>query len=419
MEAPELRKILQRLVNGDCLPSPSPLLLKVLELAASEQASVAELTQLIARDPAMTTRLLKIANSAFYSHGRSVSSLSQAVLVIGFTKLRTLALSLALRDSFPMGRVGAMDYEFFWKTSLYRAFVAQGVARLEPFARRLSSDEAFTAGLILEIGLLMLHYLCPPELKNIFPGADVPLEEIIAWEQQHLNMNHRQIGRMTLARWSFPEQLLETQKYFGAEALREERSTLCRLLEFSRATAEIFFGSRSDFGFIQETAMRLGFSIDSANEILNGAFAMVESIASELRLHMESAKEVLLVLEKAHRGLIRIGEALHENWGKIREAMGTSPRAGREATTVELHHVLEAALFGMTYDVCDPLEAIHSFATKVASDPKASTQLLSPAGTVLQEAQRLQELARRILSALESQRGRLEPGDTTEPGLPH
>ena len=127
-----------------------------MELASDESCSVNELTGLIEKDPSLTVRLLKLANSAFFRGTSSVVSVKQAILRIGFRQLRIMALTLSLRDTFPMGKVGTLDYEYFWRTSLYRALLAKSLAR------RLNTcdpETAFIGGLTLGIGFLIFHDL--------------------------------------------------------------------------------------------------------------------------------------------------------------------------------------------------------------------------------------------------------------------
>ena len=186
--------ILNQIASNDYLPSLSPLTIQLIGLAADEHSSILDLTRIIEKDPGLTARLLKIVNSAFYAHREPISSISYAVMVAGFNKIRVMALNISLKDTFPLGKVNGMDYDFFWKTSLYRAIIAQGLVKGSYLNDRVDSEEVFTAGLILEIGLLLLFHLCPDPLKESFPGGDVPLEEAIRWEEENIGINHRELG---------------------------------------------------------------------------------------------------------------------------------------------------------------------------------------------------------------------------------
>jgi HD-like signal output (HDOD) protein len=272
MESMDKNAILSQIAAKDYLPSLSPLTIQLIGLAADDQSSILDLSRIIEKDPGLTARLLKIVNSAFYAHREPISSISFAVMVAGFNKIRLMALNISLKDTFPLGKVDGMDYDFFWKTSLYRAIIAQGLVKGSYLKDRIDSEEVFTAGLILEIGLLLLFHLCPDPLKESFPGGDVSLEEAIQWGQENMGINHRELGRLTLEHWHFPEPFIEIQKTYGPKALQEEASDLCKISEIARICAQLFFGSREDFVLLKEISGQLKMDFDRISEILSEAF---------------------------------------------------------------------------------------------------------------------------------------------------
>ena len=139
MDPPD--RLLDRLKSGECLPALSPVAIELVEMASDESTSAKELVSLIEKDPALTVRLIRLANSAFFQAAVSVTTLQQAVVRVGFDRLRIMALSVSLRDTFPMGKVGALDFRKFWKISLYRAMLARAVARR---LRGINPEEALT-----------------------------------------------------------------------------------------------------------------------------------------------------------------------------------------------------------------------------------------------------------------------------------
>jgi HD-like signal output (HDOD) protein len=147
-----VKDLLEELQSGYSLPSLSPVAMKIVEMASDETCSAESMSRLIENDPSLAVRLLRLANSAFFAARYPVSTLRQAVVRIGVERLRIMALSLSLRDTFPMGRVGCMDYEAFWRCSIYRALLGKSLAQS---VRTCNPEEAFIAGLTLEIGLLV------------------------------------------------------------------------------------------------------------------------------------------------------------------------------------------------------------------------------------------------------------------------
>ena len=87
----EKSKILHQIAGNDFLPSLSPLTIQLIEAAADEQSSVLDLTRIIEQDPGLTTRLLKLVNSAYFARRSRISSVSHAIIMAGFKKVRLMA----------------------------------------------------------------------------------------------------------------------------------------------------------------------------------------------------------------------------------------------------------------------------------------------------------------------------------------
>jgi len=398
-------KLLRELAGSDCLPSLSPLLIQLLELAADESSSASDLARIIEQDPSLAARLIKMVNSVHYSRRKTISSLSQAVVMIGFNKLRVMALSISLRDTFPLGKVGNMDYEYFWKSSLYRALIAQGFAQALPASRAVSDDEAFTAGLILEIGLLMLYRICPGPLKDSFPGANALMNEILTWEEQNLGINHREIGRTIFNRWHFPPQIVETQKHFGPDALVEAQSDLCKIVELARCSAQVLLGKAGNFEIIQEAAQRLELDAARVNEILCSTFTRVEAAAEHLRLKVDSNQDILEVMEKANRALAKMNGSLETNLGKIVGFFADYEESDAKMAAdiaQERQKAIKDVLDAVAHEIRNPLMAIGGFAQRMAQVVESDSNLLKYADIIVRESGRLENVLNEVVSFSQS-----------------
>jgi HD-like signal output (HDOD) protein len=395
-------EILRKIATDDCLPSARPVLMRLLELAATDNSSISDLALLIQQDPGLATHILKIVNSPFYTRGTNISSIRQAVLKIGFAKLRMIALGLSLRAAFPLIKIGAMDYEHFWKTSLYRAFTAQGVAQAAALRNGLDSSEVFTGGLILEIGLPVLYHVCPADLRDSFVSGDLPLSQIMLWQKRHLGITHREVGRVLLQRWKFPEQFIEAQRHFGRDALKEERSYFCRIIEFSRAAARISFGGREDFHYIQEVAPLLGLDAERVSEILCSTFMMVEEVAEQFQLSATADQDLLAVMEKANCALGRIEASLE---AKFEETLPLVLNAESSSKSKEAPACPEKAkardddlLDAIAHEFRNPLMAIGGFAQRLYKNVEGKGSLEKYARIILDESSRMERLLNDIMS---------------------
>jgi HD-like signal output (HDOD) protein len=410
MEPIDKNTILNQIAANDYLPSLSPLTIQLIELAADENSSILDLTRIIEKDPGLTARLLKIVNSAFYAHREPISSISYAVMVAGFNKIRVMALNISLKDTFPLGKVKGMDYDFFWKTSLYRAIIAQGLVKGSYLNDRLDSEEVFTAGLILEIGLLLLFHLCPEPLKESFPGGDVPLEEALLWEEEHIGINHRELGRQTLEHWHFPEQFLEVQRIYGPEALQEGTSELCKISEIARVCTQLFFGFSDDFALLKEISGLLKMDLDRISEILSEAFFRVEEFARELRLQINPNLDMLEVMGKANRSLARINGSLDEKLGKIAELVSDQEPAPSLLSlegSKQQKKTLATAMDAIAHEIRNPLMVIGGFAQRIMKKGSEQGDVVKYAEVIVQESRRLEK----VLNDLMDSAGSIKPSE--------
>jgi HD-like signal output (HDOD) protein/nitrogen-specific signal transduction histidine kinase len=390
MEISEKTKIWQKIASNDYLPSLSPLTIQLIDLAADENSSILDLARIIEQDPGLTARLLKMVNSAYHARREPVASVSYAVMVAGFKKIRMMALNISLRDTFPLGTVGGMDYDNFWKTSLYRAILAQGLAKGSTLSQRLDPDEVFTAGLILELGLLLLFHICPDEFKDSFPGGEIPLGMALQWEEENLGINHREVGRLTLERWHFPEPIVAAQKIYGAKALADGGPDLCRILEIARICTHLFLGSDDNFALLKEIAGQLKMDLDRLSEILTEVFSKVEEFARELRLQINSNLDLIEVMEKANRALIKINGSLEENLGRLLTRLSTEGPETTCGPSEEDKKSLELAMEAVAHEIRNPLMAIGGFAQRLVKKKEDQVELGRYAETIARESRRLE-----------------------------
>ncbi|MFP4037938.1 MAG: HDOD domain-containing protein, partial [Desulfobacteraceae bacterium] len=203
-------KIRSAIAAGYNLPALSPVAMEAVELASREGVPASKIAGVIERDPSLAARLLKLANSPFFRAGMPIGTLTQAVVKLGFDRVRMMALSISLRDTFPMGKKGPMDYEKFWRLSLYRALIAKALAS---HLKTAHPEEAFVGALLEEIGLLVFYDLFIKDRIENPPPLDLDdLENLLLWEKEAFGIDHRQVGRFVLSQWAFPDKILLCQE---------------------------------------------------------------------------------------------------------------------------------------------------------------------------------------------------------------
>ncbi|RMG31687.1 MAG: HDOD domain-containing protein [Gammaproteobacteria bacterium] len=180
------------------------LALRLMDMIHDPQASASDLGNLIMEDPALTARLLRIANSAFYGFPSRIDTVTRAVTVIGTLELLDLVLATTMVDSFAGLPVEWIDMEAFWAHSLYTAVVTRLIAQQ---LRAPAHEHRFIAGLLHDIGALVLCLQRPEALRKVLEQAAVTRRPLHELEREHLGYHHGEVGAALMHHWHLPESL--------------------------------------------------------------------------------------------------------------------------------------------------------------------------------------------------------------------
>ena len=197
------------------LPTIPTVLAKILQLVDAETASGKELIAVVERDQALTGKLLRLANSAFFGQSRRVATIPRAVVLLGFSTVRNLALSVKVWETLGTG-VARSRLEELWRHAVAVAIATKALAtRL----RAGDPEEAFTAGLLHDVGRLLLAMRFRDEYWRAVGGAG-EAEAVDRLEAEHLAIDHTEVGGWILEAWNLPPAIVELVAQHHAETPR-------------------------------------------------------------------------------------------------------------------------------------------------------------------------------------------------------
>ncbi|WP_372658773.1 HDOD domain-containing protein [Hydrogenophaga sp.] len=184
------------------LPPMSRTVSDLLAEMNRDDPSPKKIGGLVARDPALTTRVLRLANSAFFRVSRKIGSADEAVALLGLTHVRSLVMAAALGASFK--KVPGVDLKQFWRYSLRVADISRSLASM------LNQHEgnAYTTGLIHAIGDLIMHIAMPAKLAPIdlrVPPLDMDRAKA---EMAAFGFCYAQVGAGMAEKWQFPSDIV-------------------------------------------------------------------------------------------------------------------------------------------------------------------------------------------------------------------
>ncbi|UGQ49129.1 HDOD domain-containing protein [Massilia endophytica] len=222
------------------LPPMPQVAAELLSSMGREEIDVSTLARKIAADQALAAKTLRLANSSFYGLSTKVATIQQAITVLGFRSVRSLVTACAMTSVWPQ-QPGHPPLERFWLHSV----AAGAAARALAMATRRDSELAFIAGLLHDLGSLVLASQFPAHYQKVIEAIEAGAPSVQA-EQEILGMDHAQIGGALAEHWRFPPSIREAVAAHHAEdgsggelgALVAGANVLAHCLAGERSTGE-------------------------------------------------------------------------------------------------------------------------------------------------------------------------------------
>lgn len=269
----------EELKSSGKLPTPSGVGLRILMLTRSEECSLDEISRTLQADPALTGRILKLANSAVSGGVKPATEAREAAVRLGLRTVCNVALGFSLIAGNKTGRCPAFDYDGYWSWSIANALGAQRLCRE---LRQGLPGEAFTLGLLARVGRLALASVHPTEYAGVLAClVGDPQQELLQLERDAFCINHRQVGAAIAEDWGLPPIFSEVALYVEGRVPETldwpETRTYLRILRVSARLADVMTGkgdSAALWPAAREELRELGFALEQVQ-------AFYDSLADE------------------------------------------------------------------------------------------------------------------------------------------
>ena len=211
---PVQNKIKQSLREIDSLPAMPVIAQKMLALPLDSTEGEAQLLKLITQDPQISARIVGLSNSSFFSMPSTITSVSDAAMLLGLTQVKSIAIGMAtisVLAKLPEGKLKSMD---LWTHSMTIASTMRTIARYIPTNIRPIDDQIFLAGLLHDIGYSALSYLDTETSNRLHEQLNTAANtDLLAIEQEIVGIHHGEIGAQLGIHWGLPEELISVIRY--------------------------------------------------------------------------------------------------------------------------------------------------------------------------------------------------------------
>lgn len=175
---------------------------RVMAIVDNPASSAAELHEVISHDPALVARILKVVNSAFYGLPGQIASIERAIVLLGLTAVKNLAVAASLGQLFRGARLGAgYSARDLWKHCIGVAVAARDLAAQMNVPLK---DEAFLAGMIHDVGLIVALQVWPGTVTSVCETVAANGTPFCEAEQQAAGVDHQLLGAALCEKWKFP-----------------------------------------------------------------------------------------------------------------------------------------------------------------------------------------------------------------------
>jgi len=331
-------KLVERIKTCPTLPSLPAIAVKVLELAQSNDADIAEIARVISSDPALSSKILKTVNSSFYARPQNVSTVSHALVILGLQSVKTLVLGFSLVSNLagPDGKKSGFDRMRYWRRSVYAATAAKVLSVKAGVAQ---AEEAFLATLLADIGQLVLDQVLGEEYSTLCLKA-AGHDDLPALELAELSMTHADVGRLMTEKWKLPPLLsVPVGSHHSTETVTDAALLkMTELVALAGRCADVFVDDNAKPA-IEAVRAKCAEKFDMAeadtDQLLADIGAKTRDIAPLFEINLGANAQFDQILKRANEALVELtlqsqqqATSLAEQNVKLKEAATTDALTG-------------------------------------------------------------------------------------------
>jgi two-component system, cell cycle response regulator len=302
-------ELLERVKQCPNLPSLPAIAVQVLELVQQPSIDISEVAQIISKDPALSSKILRTVNSSFYGRSHAISTISQALVVLGMQSAKTLVLTFSLATTLSKTTGKGFKHLSYWKRSIYAATAARIIAAK---VNLVQQEEAFLATLLADIGMLVLETVLTDVYSDIC-GKVSNHQELLKAETEALKTTHAEVGAVLADMWKLPPVLAEPIGFSHKPGAASDAALrkMSEVVELAGLCGDVFVNPQpaAAIGAVRQTcADRYKMSEADCDSMLKDIGDRTKEVAGLFEINLGAQNNYETILEKSRDLLARLFE---------------------------------------------------------------------------------------------------------------
>jgi diguanylate cyclase (GGDEF)-like protein len=291
------------------LPSPPGIVVRILEAVQNDDQCFANLGRIVAADPALAVKLLKVANSSMYGCNGKVQSIESALTILGISALKNIALTFIIVRTMHSDADGFFDFKYFWKRAVTAAVAARTLAQQVG----QDSDTLFVSALLQDIGVLVLFHHCTDTYMEVLVQKNSRARSGHDIEHELLGFCHAGLGGTLLKDWGLPEKIYLPIFYsHRPQSVPDSHRTTLDILNLADRISATYHGSQSSVNMVEVLdvlTLRYNLTEQEAKNLIDSLAGQANEVMDFFDIPNNKIKPFSEMLQEANQelGKLNIG----------------------------------------------------------------------------------------------------------------
>ncbi|WP_305043591.1 sensor domain-containing diguanylate cyclase [Geoalkalibacter sp.] len=311
------------------LPSPPAIAVRILEAVRGDDSSFRDLGRIIAADPALSAKILRVANSSVYSLRYPVDTIEKAIGVLGVDQLKNIALSFVIAQGMRGSSEGEFSFDYFWRRAITAAVGAELVAE----RMGCKTQDTFVTALLMDLGIVVMYGWDTKGYLRVLGAKRARKEAIVVLEKRAFGFDHGELGGELLKSWGLPESIWRAvRNHHGGVEGAATSDPSGEVLVLADALSSIYHGSRASqrLAFVKERLTHLGLGAADVDALIDAVAEKTLEVLSSFDLDPGKLKPFSQLLQEANEELGKLNLSYEQLVMELKQAKEKAERLAEE-----------------------------------------------------------------------------------------